>query len=654
MKRLIAFLLTVPFCFGQFPNDSRGIILTGLPAVQDNLLGPLIQMGASPWKYGDILEQAIADNMGPKALAQVPALGTALSGTVSWSQGTQTISTTADLRTPLAGQIWVAFVWDSIDGVGTGRALCPIQPPVTATTITCSENMNELTTSGAHPYLLPPPVVLGGQNIDFQFWTVEQPSYSWNYYDVAIGLYRLYYRTGNATYLTLARAYADVNWQWNLDHGYRRVYPRASAMISQFFRALDGHPERFPGLYNWITLQVPLWADNSLSPHNDNREAGYMLWDIALGAKTDPDLTRHTQYCSWLATYTNIWNTVQAPDGSWPEEEYWINQSYVSAPKAFSAPFLYQGAPWREAINVKSMEAAYESLSDPDPVQGCNNMGANTALAASTFTAITKAVTWQNNYGRNTVDRGSYYEVNSQSNDQASTSPATGTVSINRGSTSLLGASGTNWNSAGYCDGTHFIGFSQAGKVYKIASCTDNTHATLSVAFGLYGESIDMISSAYGIAPAASGICHSSATWCYTGSGDRNLTRTICGGIGWLYAHTGNPTYRAWSDECISATLGGPTAGPTGFDTIGSMTLPCSGPACDGYVGDTGEALPSCLDTGGVAPCMYGITFYTNLGKNFGEAFGAPGIDNELGWRNWFNTASVVSVKATVPGQANR
>jgi hypothetical protein len=34
-----------------------------------------------------------------------------------------------------------------------------------------------------------------------------------------------------------------------------------------------------------------------------------------------------------------------------------------------------------------------------------------------------------------------------------------------------------------------------------------------------------------------------------------------------------------------------------------------------------------------VAPCVYGGSLYGNLGKNFGEAFGAPGIDNALAWR---------------------
>ncbi len=195
---------------------------------------------------------------------------------------------------------------------------------------------------------------------------------------MGIGLYRLYYRTGNSTFQTQARQFADIQWQWMLDHGYNYPFPRAASMVSSFFRALDGHSERFPGLYAEVTTLVRLWADPSFSPNIDNRESGYTLWDVALGAKTDTDPTRHAQYCSWLNTYVTSWNSVQSADGSWGENEYSLNPSYVSAPKSFTAPFLYEGAPWREAINLKAMEAAYESLNDTTS-QGCNNA----SLAAS-------------------------------------------------------------------------------------------------------------------------------------------------------------------------------------------------------------------------------------------------------------------------------
>jgi hypothetical protein len=93
-------------------------------------------------------------------------------------------------------------------------------------------------------------------------------------------------------------------------------------MVSQFFRALDGHSERFPGLYVEVSKIVPSWANPAGSPSIDNRKSGYALWDIALGAKTDSDATRHAQYCAWLNTYVPTWNSVQSADGSWGENEY--------------------------------------------------------------------------------------------------------------------------------------------------------------------------------------------------------------------------------------------------------------------------------------------------------------------------------------------
>ncbi len=644
MKFGLILIATSMVAWGQVAVNAIGIVQTGLPAAQDNLLGPLIPSGNSPWLYGDLAETAVANNMAPAALAEAPVLGTALPGTVSWTSTNNVITTTADLSGLLAGKSWVALAWNTIDGAGTGRALCPIQS-VTSSTITCSENLFEPTSSGVTAYLLPPADSTGW---DFQSWTTESPSVSWNYYDVAIGLYRLYYRTGNATYQTQARAYADIQWQWVIDHGYRFVSPRAASMVSQFFRALDGHSERFPSLYNEISNLVRLWADPSASPNIDNREAGYTLWDVALGAKTDADPTRHAQYCSWLSTYTNTWNAKQSPDGSWGENEFSLNPTYVSAPESFTKPFVYETSPWRIAIDIKALEAAYESLNDTT-AQGCNNP----SLATSTLTAITNAVTWQNNYGRDSNNRGSFYEVNSQSDDQDTVVSVPGTASINVGSTSMAG-NGTNWASAGYCDGTHFVGFQATRTVYKIASCASNTAAILSAAFGLYGETANVSGGTISIAPSAATGCHSSATYCLGASGDRNLTRTSCGAIGWLYSVTLSSTYKAWADECVSATLGGPTAGLTQAANMGLMILPCSGPACDGFVGDTIAAAPNCSTQ--PAPCIWGTYLYGNLGKNFGEAFGAPGIDNELAWRLYVSpcdlnndgTVNVVDVQLMV------
>lgn len=617
----LALCLFVASLRAQCSTDSRGWCITGLSAIQNNLIGPLIPYGSSPWVYGDLANKGTVDYMVPIALAEAPVLGSALAGTFSFPGGGPTLTTTSDLRSALSGVQYIAVAWNSVDGAGTGRLICPISS-VTSSTVVCAENKFQPAFSGVTGYIMSTATDSHGCN--FLCWTNGNPTQVWNYYDVSIALYRLYYRTGTTQYQTWARQFADIQWQWVLDHGYNPVSPRAGAMVSQFFRAGEGLSIRLPGLYNLISIWVPLWATNA-----DLRESGYTFWGEALGAKVDTDATRHAQYCSWQTTYAPHWTSTQNADGSWSENEFGLNTSYVSAPKSFTPPFQYQGAPWREAINIKSLEAAYESLNDVTS-QGCNN----TTLAGTLLTSITKAVTWQNNYGRDSSNRGDYYEVNSQSNDQASVSPATGTVSATLTSTTIVGV-GTNWNTAGYCDGTHFIGIYSSRTVYKIASCSDNTHATLSIAFGLYGEVSNVSGDQFGIAPAASTSCGTSlATQCYTGTGDRNLTRTNCGGISWLYAQTLNSTYKSWGDECYSATLGGPTAGLNNFANLNTITLPCSGPSCDGLVTDVVASAENCNDTSppNTPPCLFGVSF-GNLGKNYGEAFGAPGIDNELAWR---------------------
>jgi hypothetical protein len=608
---------------GAVATDSKSVVITGLPSKMDNLMGPLLiaNATANPWPYGDLAEIGVGNNIATTALSSTPQLGAPLPGTVSWTQG-NAVTTTADLRASLSGQGYMAIAWDSADGPGTGRIICPIAS-VTATQVTCSTNIFAPGGSGKNAYLMPGP---DSNGLTFLAWLNGNPSTIWNYYDVGIALYRLYYRTGINTYLTQARQFADIHWQWMLDHGYNYPYPRGASMVSQFLRALDGHSERFPGLYVEVQKLVALFGNPSSSPAIDNRESGYTLWDVALGAKTDGDSTRHAQYCSWLNTYVPVWNSVQAADGSWPENEYALNPSYVSAPKTFTAPFIYEGSPWREAINLKAMEAAYESLNDGTS-QGCNN----SSLAAAALTAIEKAEGWVVNYGRDSGNRGHYYEVNSPSNDQATVYIAAGTVAVNVGSATLTGT-GTGWMTAGYCDGTHFIGIQTPRKVYKIASCISDTSATLSVAFGLYGESSNVSGSAYSIAPAASTSCHSAAGYCYTGSGDRNLTRTGCGAMSWLYYTTGTSMYKGWGDECYSATLGGPATGPDTSTRIGSNATTCAGPSCDGFITDVVAGAPDC-NAGNIAPCIPGSSVFSNLGKNFGEAFGAPGIDNELAWR---------------------
>ena len=112
--------------------------------------------------------------------------------------------------------------------------------------------------------------------------------------------------------------------------------------------------------------------------------------------------------------------------------------------------------------------------------------------------------------------------------------------------------------------------------------------------------------------------------------------------MGWLYFTTGISMYKNWGDECYSATLGGPVSGPNGSVSIGAIATSCGGPSCDGFITDVIAGARDC-NAGNTAPCTPGGYVFTNLGKNFGEAFGAPGIDNELGWSSSGGLAPAVN-----------
>lgn len=615
---------------GAAATDSKGITLTGLGVTSDNILGPgLVADGVTnQYPYADLAEIGTANNLALSAFAATPVLGSQLSGTVGWTQGTPVLNTTSDLRASLSGQTYVVVAWTTVDGAGTGRFLCPISS-VTVNTVVCLANLFQPTESGVPAYLAPP---VDAHGCPITCWVASNPATVWNYYDVALGLYRLYWRTRKAIYLTWAQSIADTNWSWVLDHGYPSTFPRVASVLSSFYRALEGHSERLPALSQAVTTLFSSFGDPTFCPYCDLRETGYSLWYVAMGTKVDPDPTRHAAYCAILTTNVPIWNARQSPDGSWGEDDYSINPTFVAAPLSFTPPggvFQFQSSGWRVSINAKSLEASYEVLADTTSA-GCNQP----TIAAATLTAIGKFVVWANTVARDPVNRGTFYEVNSQSADQSTVYHPDGaaTISGTIGSPTVNGV-GTHWLTKGYCGGTWFLGIETAAprRVYKINNCVSDTQLTLTTNYGIYGGESNFSGIPYSVAPSATHPCPSAATYCFGANGDRNLTRTLCGSFAWLYAHTGNSTYSGYANECYSATLGGPTAGPTSAANILQFGLPCSGAGCDGFIGDSIAALLDC-NVPNPAPCTAGGNVYSNLGKNFGETWGAPGIGNTLPW----------------------
>ena len=87
--------------------------------------------------------------------------------------------------------------------------------------------------------------------MDVSNWT--NGNNNWNYYDGGVlAAYRLYYRTGIDDHLAAARRMADLWWTYGLDHGNQIPYPRIAAIHGMVMRALDGRPEMWRGIKNYM------------------------------------------------------------------------------------------------------------------------------------------------------------------------------------------------------------------------------------------------------------------------------------------------------------------------------------------------------------------------------------------------------------------
>jgi hypothetical protein len=634
---------------GAVATDPNYVVITGLPSAMDNLIGPVVMMGKSPWKYWDLASLSTANSVA-NAFAnsqQQLVLGAALSGTVTtgFAGSVELIGTGTHFTTETGVGQQLITAWDSSDGPGSGRYLDTVTSIIDDTHLTLQNNgVNFPAPAAAKVYHVPPD---NSPTFSLSSYTSTAGGTFWNFYDSALTQYRLWVRTGDPAHLTSARMFADLNWTWMIDHGFAYGFPRGSSIQGQFLRALDGHPDRFPGLYAWMQFQQlnqnwnrPQFCINGGGC--DTREAGYVQWGLSNGAKSDPDPTRHAWYCGQQNTLTSQWNGVQTPQGYFQENVYAGNQGYPYAPFQ-TTPFIQYGAsPWRGQILVKALQSNYESLNDTT-AQGCNN----TSLASSTLTAIRNAIDFAWNYGRdsNTASagyRGPFYDDEYPSNAQSATFMPGGSVTATLSSTSVTG-SGTRFKTGGLlkCDGvSDYIGFGNAatntgqGVVYKVTACASDTALTISPAFGSQLETAnDVADFRWSYAPAynVGYNCPGLSKFCPP-NGDRDLAKFNAGTTAWLYHQTGNSVYKTEADEWMASIAGGPDSGPTASTAIDQFGGPGSGPNSDGYVVDM---IAASLDCGAPnpPPCVQSGNAYANMGKNINEAMGAPGADNELGWR---------------------
>ncbi len=295
---------------------------------------------ANPWPYGDLAEIGVGSNIATTALSSTPQLGAQLSGTVSWTSGNNVVTTTADLRASLSGQSCMGIAWDSSDGPGTGRIVCPISS-VSATQVTCSVNIFRAKPAAEKALTSCPAPDSNG--LTFQTWLNGNPATIWNYYDVGIALYRLYYRTGNNAFLTQAGNSPTFTgngcWITALTISIRRAASNDKPVLPRARR-----PQRKnPRLYTWSAKLASLFWEPRGSPAIDNREAGYTLWDVASERKPIP-MPRGTRNTAPGSTPTSDLELEAVSRWKLGRERiHELNPSYVSAPKTFYCAVLLPG-----------------------------------------------------------------------------------------------------------------------------------------------------------------------------------------------------------------------------------------------------------------------------------------------------------------------
>jgi hypothetical protein len=628
--------------YGAVTVDSNGFVVTGNPAM-DMILGPLTIWGTSPWPWFDLTEKADADALRPYQTTY-PSAGTQLSGTVTVTSTAQysppnVVGTGTHFTKELKPGDGIAFSWPAPDGLtGQWRA--------TVTAIADDTHLSVDVAGNPHPFPFTDVPAFKIDRLQYVYWGDNQNvTTNWNFYDNALALYRLYYRTGIDDYLKAARTLADGWYHYALDHGYNIQPPRYASLQGIIARAVDGRPEYWQGIMAIMNYPVgwnsqfgqttPLPAGSQIEP----RESGYALRWAALLTLVHPDATVRANWCESIANaVTNVWPSVQDDLGNFEEDVYNENVGYPY--KAHNGRF--GSSPWRGTIALLGLQQAYQALLTPT---ACNNPDA----AASVSRIMIKFVDFIHDYGTGT-DRGQLYSVGYETVGQdplasqgfnQSVPNTTGTLSVTSGSVTVTG-SGTNfatvfWGLPGaglriqplqygvaVTKAVAYIGI-PAGNgcnlVLRVASVQSDTQLTLAEPWPASCPSSSKVTSGIGWVATWEGStnCGSRAAYCEGGpAGDRNLTHDIHAAYLWAWLMTGDPKYFDWATDSLGADYGGPAGGP-------GTSGPGAGPRADGRTGNFADPLPVC----GTPPC--GGAGATNaMGKALGMSAGAGNATNAI------------------------
>ncbi|HVG30163.1 MAG TPA: hypothetical protein VM864_10720, partial [Pyrinomonadaceae bacterium] len=145
-----------------------------------------------------------------------------------------------------------------------------------------------------------------------------------NYYDQGLVQYTNYYRTGDARFLSYARKINDSWWKSTyvsegrtpIDNSFS---PRTSSLAGLMLRALDGRPEMWPWITDYVRQQLHLWVSlraDYAGFYYGIRDGGYMLLHAANLARVHPDPAVRAEFrAKALDGAVRYYARLQGPDG---------------------------------------------------------------------------------------------------------------------------------------------------------------------------------------------------------------------------------------------------------------------------------------------------------------------------------------------------
>lgn len=191
-----------------------------------------------------------------------------------------------------------------------------------------------------------------------------------NYYDFGFVAYTNYYRTGDSRFLDCARKVTDSWWsQPVIDYGHNLVSlsgsslaPRSISLNGLMLRALDGHPEMWPWIRDYVKYQFNGWVEvptgwAEKDPTNavlyfGVRDGGFMTLYTANLAAVDPDpAIRADLKARVLRGAVNYYAFLQKSDGSYR----WNDDSF---------PFSGSGQPFQIGILNEGLIAVHRLTVD--------------------------------------------------------------------------------------------------------------------------------------------------------------------------------------------------------------------------------------------------------------------------------------------------